>query len=609
MSYLSTTPFQRARAFILLLLCGLASASLLAGDFSGKEFVDLSGQWRFQEGDDPGLMAPDLDDTKWDIVAVPESLRGQGKMKGYEQVAWYRLHFDWPLPQENLSLTLGQIHDADEVWLNGEWVGGEGRITPSEKLFYITAYHKMRVYPLTSAVLRKEDNVLAVRVRSAVMPGGIAAGPVGIGKTQPLLNLAAEVNRRVVTVDVIIIAIYTGTLVVLLMLIALTLRRNNELYWLAVLVSVALMICILDSTWAYMLGIKSLVTAALVMIGFLLMPWIVLRYYRTQGLALKNRWIAVMEWTILISTLGQIMPIDILIRAGFTIFWVLSSLLILIPVGISTFRAVLRRKVGAIAHFIALIALYTLCLLSIFYGGQRWLNWRDAELGMVLFVVILMIGYFQRVRALQVEHQALSARVLSASDNERQALSRELHDGVGQHLAALKLRLGLAKTNQDLSQIEKAQSVIEEAVSDMRHLVKSLGPVALENCTLAQAIQNEVISINEYAEIDLHINIVEIEFSPMIAHHLYRAFQECLNNAIRHSEASNIKIHLQHHSQNFELTIDDDGNGFDPELTEPTDSGVGLVSLKERLDIIGGQIEIHSRKGKGTRIQMSGPIS
>ena len=162
---------------------------------------DLRGRWAFRIGDDPAWADPDLNERKWESVKVPARWEDQG-FPGYDGYAWYRKHFtvkpEWK--GKTLWLKLGVIDDADEVYVNGTFIGFSGSFPPE----YISDYAAQRQYPLPRTVLNeKGDNVIAVRVYDNELPGGITGGTVGIAEQLDPLHpeVALTGNWKIMTGD------------------------------------------------------------------------------------------------------------------------------------------------------------------------------------------------------------------------------------------------------------------------------------------------------------------------------------------------------------------------------------------------------------------------
>lgn len=154
--------------------------------------VDLNGNWRFATGDDPARAALDFDDDEWKKIQVPGYWESAG-FKNYDGFAWYRRHFDMEADRlgSMLYIELGMVDDTDEVFINGQRIGGAGQFPPT----YIGAYNQHRQYAIPQGLLREDDNVIAVRVYDAQMGGGIYKGDIGIYASRypaPLVNLEGD---------------------------------------------------------------------------------------------------------------------------------------------------------------------------------------------------------------------------------------------------------------------------------------------------------------------------------------------------------------------------------------------------------------------------------
>lgn len=154
------------------------SFSLYGGRFDEERIVNLRGVWKFSIGDNMDWAEPDYDDSNWERIYVPSTWEDEG-FNGYDGYAWYRVNFelDGDVNLGALSIELGYIDDADEVYINGKLVGFSGGFPPD---FY-TAYNAYRKYPIPTEVINERGiNTIAVRVYDTVLEGGIIRGDVGI---------------------------------------------------------------------------------------------------------------------------------------------------------------------------------------------------------------------------------------------------------------------------------------------------------------------------------------------------------------------------------------------------------------------------------------------
>ncbi|MCI4671313.1 MAG: beta galactosidase jelly roll domain-containing protein [Bacteroidia bacterium] len=160
-----------AALFFMLLITTAVQADV-------EKLIDLSGQWAFTIGDKTAWASPYYDDSNWDRVKVPEQWENEG-FEGYDGFAWYRKSFfsnELPTGQD-LYLSLGEIDDADEVFLNGVMIGSSGSFPPH----FSTAYNSKRWYLIPRELINTSGkNVIAVRVYDHYYEGGILRGDIGI---------------------------------------------------------------------------------------------------------------------------------------------------------------------------------------------------------------------------------------------------------------------------------------------------------------------------------------------------------------------------------------------------------------------------------------------
>lgn len=167
---------HKLRWIVMLSLVILASFVSKAENL--KRIMDLEGTWKFSVGDNPSWADVEYIDKAWDYVTVPRSWENDGFVN-YDGYAWYRKEFIFnnEISEETLLLILGYIDDVDEVYLNGQLIGGMGVMPPK----VMTAHRILRKYPLPRELLNASGkNVIAVRVFDEYHDGGIYAGPVGI---------------------------------------------------------------------------------------------------------------------------------------------------------------------------------------------------------------------------------------------------------------------------------------------------------------------------------------------------------------------------------------------------------------------------------------------
>lgn len=207
---------------------------------------------------------------------------------------------------------------------------------------------------------------------------------------------------------------------------------------------------------------------------------------------------------------------------------------------------------------------------------------------------------------------ALSCRLMLTQDEERRRMSRELHDGVGQHLALAKMSVdALVRTTQDQPATRnlalEAQRSLETAITQVRTVSYLFHPPLLDECGFSSAIRTyaQEFSRRSGIEIEVHIPADLPRLSQHLETALFRIVQEGLTNVHRHSAASGARISLATDDNILRLEISDDGKGFDPNKSGAL--AVGLTSVRERLRELQGALEIRSTEG--TRITAIVPIN
>jgi PAS domain S-box-containing protein len=218
---------------------------------------------------------------------------------------------------------------------------------------------------------------------------------------------------------------------------------------------------------------------------------------------------------------------------------------------------------------------------------------------------------------LEVERKERSVAIFEAQEEERLRLAGDLHDGLGQMLTGIMYFIennfngDINGNEMNQKTIKQLQLLIDSAIKETKSISHNIIPMLLKDFGLVIAIKKIASQIN--SNNDFNINIDEFNFDSRldarIEKILYRVCQEALNNILKHSLAKNINIHLIKHDHSVVLLIDDDGVGFEIEKVDRTKnfSGIGLISMKERVSALNGVFSISSGKNKGTEILIEIP--
>ena len=219
----------------------------------------------------------------------------------------------------------------------------------------------------------------------------------------------------------------------------------------------------------------------------------------------------------------------------------------------------------------------------------------------------------KRAEATQI---GLMQRLISAEDEERRRIARELHDETGQSLTTLLVGLraiaditGLAKVR---SMAQRLREVAAHTVDDVGRLARGLHPAVLDDKGLVAAARRHV---SEFAKsvgvvVDLRVvGRVPRRMSPLVQSTVYRILQEALTNVARHAQARSVGVVLKHDHAVLELVIRDNGVGFDPAAVLNEATGLGLHGMQERVALLRGTVRIESRPGHGTMIRVRFPTA
>lgn len=197
---------------------------------------------------------------------------------------------------------------------------------------------------------------------------------------------------------------------------------------------------------------------------------------------------------------------------------------------------------------------------------------------------------------------------------ERTRLSRDLHDSVRQQVFALAVQIELARSllEQDSAaareHLGEADELSYQIQQELTRLIDALRPAELQAKGLTAALRDYVTTWSRQSRIAADLSLPETCLLPSsIEEVLWRVTQEALSNVARHGQASSVQIHLGWTEQHVSLSVSDNGQGF--EMTSHAHTGLGLRSIRERIEQVGGTILIQSAKGAGTRIVVHCPLS
>ncbi|QHS23302.1 histidine kinase [Virgibacillus sp. MSP4-1] len=213
------------------------------------------------------------------------------------------------------------------------------------------------------------------------------------------------------------------------------------------------------------------------------------------------------------------------------------------------------------------------------------------------------------------EKETFGLKIIDAQEEERRRLSREIHDGPAQLLANVMLRSDLIERTfrergleEAIKEVQQVRQFVRTALYEVRRIIYDLRPMALDDLGLYPTLNKYLDSVSEHSGI--HIKFTSrgqeqrLESKYEIA--FFRLVQEAVQNAVKHSEASLIQVHMEMKTDKVNILIADNGKGFD--LEEKEKSSFGLIGMRERIEMLGGTLQINTEPQKGTKIIIQVPL-
>ncbi len=577
--------------------------------------VLLSGNWKFQYGDKPEWSKVDFDDSSWSNIKVPSLV----KQKHNTPInGWYRLKFDAHVDiDEPQALLIESIRHSDETWINNIRVGGKGTFEKPWHFMQTNPVELVRLYQIPAGFLKEKDNVLAIRTnigfgqaQGAMFPGGagIQRGHVYLGEPDYLGDYVQKKLMQITAIDVVFFTLGFIEIFIILFLLRTSIHIFPEFNWL-LFTSVVMLLGSIGHDFFYIHGFHWISVNLLLIIALLFMPLSVALYFwaQYQNVSTKLVQYFVSLWAI-VSLYILIPSISDLIKIYLWYVWIFLAIIFFAYALFCALHGVYIKRIGAYMQLLGLviflISIRTQWLPDTFWGH------RNVQIGSLIYRYTLLFAYFQKIKRMQMDYKDISKRVVKIADDIYANIARELHDGMGQHLASMKLQTKLASIQTQNKHLKNINAELDASISGLRRLLAGLHPVLVDKYDLATALTMESQYKEKIHGVRINLVISELNLDKNLEHQIFRIYQECLTNAIQHGEAGIIQLRLYQKNNKIILSIKDNGKGFDDiqpaKYTKQT--GLGLVSLKERISLLNGQLSINSKHYQGTEILISIPL-
>jgi signal transduction histidine kinase len=525
-----------------------------------------------------------------------------------EGIAWIVLRFQLAeIPastSDRLALLLSNPADADELYLNGVLIGGEGRIAPK----FSEVPSGPRKAEFDEKTLRLGWNELSMKVLISGRNVGIFDGPVFIG-TQGRIEAERErLQRPIVITEAAFLSMFVLLLTFYGFLIAKGVIRSDYVLFTG-FTAVYGLLFLLDSNLLYASGYAAswMSTLGIVLSPILVILMLMLISKLTGGpTTLLFKGLVAVGVAFAVADVA-LPPLTVLehLSGPRKVFMAVLGVYYLYLAG----KAVLARHEESIPVLLGVSAYVIGSRVDLFIGTEL----RDFGVG--FFALCMLYALTSRHARLKNRLMEVSSKLLDAHEEERRRLARDIHDGIGQSLLGLKLKLQMAVAKvkkgetlpaETLDAIVKDSSAI---IEEVRRTAMDLRPSYVEGASLLDSMKWYAESFRQDRAFELHFHTGDEEVGeppPRIKDNFYRIFQEILANAAKHSGATRIDIALYRSGKTLILLATDNGHGFD--LAESRNPGMGLVTMRERAELLGGFCFVESRPGYGTTVRVEVPL-
>lgn len=252
-------------------------------------------------------------------------------------------------------------------------------------------------------------------------------------------------------------------------------------------------------------------------------------------------------------------------------------------------------------------------LLNIHVQPPFYLTGWFITLVVIAAAALIWLAYRYRIsqmRAISEAQTKFTHQLITSQEAERKRIAAELHDGLGQSLVIIKNRamLGLSKGDDKDRVVRELGSISEsasQALDEVREITNDLRPQLLDRLGLTKAIGAMLKKYAGVIDVKSEIDAIDGLFAEGDEISIYRIIQESLNNVIKHSNASNAEVKVKHLEKRVRIEITDNGKGFDPQSLPAEKRSFGLTGLRERAQLLGGELVIDSQIGSGTKISVT----
>ncbi len=492
---------------------------------------------------------------------------------------------------ENLSFILGKVKTFCKVYFNNILVLQVGKIGKN----FMEGTKKPIFFTVPDRLIEKENKIL-IEVMSSDVTIGLYSGPFLFGNFKEIFEIKTDLENNTKYFELFAIGILF-LIVAFCIFIYLNGIKDKEYSSFGLFVFTYLVYFLFDSLLFYNLEFKYPIIQKFGISMFLILPVFIMNFFsNTINFRLSNFIKALNFILIFLSIFFFFSKNTIEFITILKIIWLTLAVIYVFRIFYLCFK---NLKTYDLPEFPpVIIGLLILCL----SGINDLLGLTNSDIfdyGMIIFILFITYALTVRFARINYELRRFSSELIKIRDEERKRLGQELHDGLGQVLVALKLNLQMFLTGKDKF-FKKIIDEVGYAINELKNICESLRPAILENLGIVSAIKHflEKNSNNFKYKFDYD---KDLELKKEIEENIFRIFQECLNNTLKHSKANFIKVSLKKEKDRIKFYFSDNGKGLSNEAFSKS-KGLGLLSIKERCGIMNARLIINSRKNNGLEI-------
>lgn len=606
-----------------IVMVAISPAGLLYAEYLEKPLSKTLRKWQFvadKDMNDHSIL--NIDTAPWQPVNIGELLpqKYNGSVYG-----WYKIEFFVDASAvESPAIFIESIRGSDQAWLNNQLIGGKGILHSPWELLTTQPQSLPRLYVIKKEWLKQGENILIVKINAgighswgAMFPGGTGiTGEVNYGDKDDLIHIYYEKTNSIIALDVVFIILGLVDIFIILILLKNTIRPFPEFKWL-LLGSCLMMLGATGHDIFFVYGFSIIPGSLSLFLSLLFVPYVNALYFWSQNKDISNVVVNVVSVLFLTITFSIIIPeVSVFFKNILWQIWAFFAALFFSYSLYSAMKRVRLNRIGSISQLVGIVV-------YIFSIRSQWIPFdsfdhRNIQIGSLFFRYAILIAYFQQIYSMRISYKKLSQKMLSISEMTRQGVARELHDNIGQYLASAKLQLGLIKGTEDRKCYQQFNNELDDALVGMRRTISGLHYFPLENYGLRKTLFDYCLSLEEKSDMKVNINMatdncfnqpVQDKKELNFYHNVFRVIQELTKNSMQHGFATELNIYFDCYKQYITIIVQDNGVGFDHEknVGASNNGGFGFISLKERIAILEGDINIISVVGKGTRVEIRIP--